>query len=302
MPGQVEVVEPGPLTTIQDLGRVGHAALGVPTSGAVDRMSHNRANRLVGNDRTAATLEATFGGLALRALSPLWAAVTGAQAQVSVDGVPRAGESRFFLAAGQLLRVGVPTTGIRSYVAFRGGIAVPQTLGSRSTDTLAGLGPAPLAAGQVLPVGSDVGDFPTADHVPVPAPTHGPLSLPAMLGPRDDWFTDASIGVLRTGPWTVNAASNRIGVRLDGPTLERRVRREMPSEGVPVGAIQVPPSGPIVFLDDHPVTGGYPVIGVVSRRGVDQLAQASPGQQVTFDVVSHVELTTTGGRARDHTG
>ncbi len=294
----LEVVETGPFTTVQDLGRHGHARLGVGTSGAVDRVSHDRANRLVGNRRSAATLEVTFGGLVLRALTPTWVAATGAPCVVSVDEVPQGFNSRVLLRPGQVLRLGVPTSGLRTYLAVRGGVGVPEVLGSRATDTLAGLGPDPLVAGQLLPVGVEAGTFPSTDHVPVGLPVDGPVRVDIVLGPRDDWFTREAVQILRTGPWRVSAATNRIGVRLDGPLLQRAVERELPSEGVPVGAVQVPPSGPIVFLDDHPVTGGYPVIGVVSRPGVDRIAQARPGQPIVFDVVPALERTATRAQPR----
>lgn len=280
----LKVVAAGPLTTVQDLGRPGYASMGVGVSGAVDRTSHNRANRLVGNLPGAATLELTFGGFSAVATSQLWVAVTGANAEVRVDHTVHPIDTLLAVRPGQRIQIGMPSTGVRTYLGVRGGIDVPAILGSRSTDSLSQLGPDPVSDGDGLAVGNQHAAFPLIDHIPTrksPA-TVAPVLLDFLPGPRDDWFTPAARALLCTTTWTVNAASNRVGVRLDGPSLERTVTKELPSEGVALGSVQVPPSGPIVFLDDHPVTGGYPVIGVVTRECLDRLAQARAGQDVRF--------------------
>lgn len=274
----------GPLTTVQDLGRRGYASMGVGVSGAVDRTSHHRANRLVGNRPTAATLELTFGGFRAVATSQLWVAVTGASVDVQVEDTTHPIDTLLAVQPGECLRIGTPRAGIRTYLAVRGGIDVPEVLGSRSTDSLSGLGPAAISDGDRLAVGHQQAAFPVLDHIPTgrtPA-TAATVQLDFLPGPRDDWFTPAAQVLLCATTWTVNAASNRVGVRLNGPSLERAVTRELPSEGVALGSVQVPPSGPIVFLDDHPVTGGYPVIGVVTRDCLDRLAQTMAGDDVTF--------------------
>jgi len=256
--------------------------LGVSGSGALDRRSSGLANRLVGNARSAAVLETTLGGLALRAEAGLYVAVTGAHVPISVDGSARGMNSAFRLREGQLLELGDADTGLRSYVAVRGGFALPPVLGSRARDVMSGLGPEPLRAGDLLPVGDEHGDFPPIDCAPVARRGAEEVVVDYVLGPRDDWFHPEAIRLLGGSRWTVDVASNRIGVRLHGPTLARAVTGELPSEGMPLGAIQVPPAGPIVFLNDHPVTGGYPVIGVVRRAHLDDLAQLRPGQTVRF--------------------
>jgi biotin-dependent carboxylase-like uncharacterized protein len=280
--GEFEVVRAGALTTVQDLGRFGHAHLGVPRGGALDLPAHRLANLLVGNPADAATLETTVTGVAVRARTELTAAVTGAPAPVRVDGVPAAWGGPVRVPAGCVLEVGHAEVGVRGYVAFAGGIAVPPVLGSRCTDLLSGLGPAPLKDGDVLPVGVPSGPAVRMDGPPCPGPVHE-LVLPLVLGPRDDWFAPGAVRTLARGRYRVAPASNRIGLRLEGPALERLVEGELPSEGMVLGAVQVPPDGrPVVFLADHPTTGGYPVIGVVPREPLDAAAQAVPGTPVRF--------------------
>ncbi|MGW0828553.1 5-oxoprolinase subunit C family protein [Streptomyces sp. NPDC002845] len=280
--GKLEVVQAGALTTIQDLGRFGHAGLGVPRSGALDQPAHRLANRLVGNPADAATLETTLTGVAVRTTQAVIVAVTGAPAAVRVNGRPAAWASPVHLPAGAVLEVGAATSGLRSYVALSGGIAVPPVLGSRSTDLLSGLGPAPLRDGDTLPLGEVTGSPLHTDTVVWQGPPQE-LVLPVLLGPRDDWFADSSVSTLATARFRVSSHSNRIALRMDGPALDRTVQGEMPSEGMVVGAIQVPPDGkPVVFLADCPTTGGYPVIGVVPENRLPAAAQAVPGLTVRF--------------------
>ncbi|MGW3245660.1 5-oxoprolinase subunit C family protein [Streptomyces sp. NPDC001070] len=280
--GRLEVVRAGALTTVQDLGRYGHAALGVARSGALDQPAHRLANRMVGNPVAAATLETTLTGVTVRVTRPAVAAVTGAPAPVLLDGRPAPWGTPVRLAAGAVLEVGPATRGVRSYLAIGGGVAVPPVLGSRSTDLLSGLGPAPLKDGDVLPLGPRPALPVHADLAPHAGPP-GELVLPLRLGPRDDWFTAAAVRTLAAGRFSVSDRSNRIALRMRGPALERSVHRELPSEGMVVGAVQVPPDGrPVVFLADSPTTGGYPVIGVVPERGLAAAAQAVPGLPVRF--------------------
>ncbi|MEV7547877.1 biotin-dependent carboxyltransferase family protein, partial [Streptomyces sp. NPDC089915] len=260
------VVRAGALSSVQDLGRPGYAHLGVPRSGALDTASHALANRLVGNPAGAATLETTLDGVRLRALAPVTVAVTGAPCAVRVSGRPAAWGAPVWLAAGAELDVGRAETGLRSYVAVRGGFAAPAVLGSRSTDLLSGLGPPVLADGTVLDVGTPGPDpVAGADALRAAGPPVAELVLPLRLGPRADWFTGGSVAALLSAGYRVSPASNRIGLRTEGgPALARARGGELPSEGMVLGAVQVPPDGmPVVFLADHPVTGGYPVVGVV---------------------------------------
>lgn len=276
-PRTLTVVRPGPLCTVQDSGRVGLAALGIGRSGAADRASYQLANRLLGNAPGAATLEVTFGGLTLRADSHLTLAVTGAPC----PGV--AHNAVVELAGGSTLQLAPPTSGLRTYVGVRGGIDVPEVLGSRSTDILAGLGPDALAAGDVLAVGPPPPEPPVVDVAPRPDPEPGDVAVGLAPGPRRDWFSDETWASLLHEGYAVTDESNRVGIRLEGPALERTRSGELPSEGLARGALQVPPSGkPVLFLADHPVTGGYPVIAYVHDADVDRCAQVRPGQTICF--------------------
>ncbi|MEV5510586.1 biotin-dependent carboxyltransferase family protein [Streptomyces orinoci] len=277
------VVRAGALTTVQDLGRTGYAHLGVPRGGALDQRAHRLANRLVGNPEEAATLETTLTGCAVRAGRAVVAAVTGAPCPVTVDGRPAAWGRALRIPAGAVLELGTAVYGVRSYLAVAGGVAVPPVLGSRSTDVLSGTGPAPLAEGARLPLGTPPPAPPVAvDAVPHPGPVRE-LVLPLVPGPRDDWFAPEALRALAAGGFRVSAAGNRIGLRTEGPALERVREGELPSEGMVLGAVQVPPDGrPVLFLADHPTTGGYPVIGVVPARCLDSAAQTRPGTRVRF--------------------
>lgn len=288
----VEVLATGPLTTVQDLGRPGHAHLGVGRSGAADRGAFRLANRLVGNPESAAALEVTFGGLRVRAHGDLLVALTGAPCPAVVTGP--GGRTREIghrsverLPGGATLRLGTPARGLRTYLAVRGGLDVPRVLGSRSTDVLAGLGPARPEPGMLLPVGAPPAAFPAADLAPVAELPAGDLVLDVLAGPRDDWFVPSALGALCGEPYEVTVESDRVGMRLRGPRLDRARDGELPPEGMVPGALQVPPSGqPTLFLADHPVTGGYPVIAVVRSRHVDRAAQARPGQRIRFRLAS----------------
>ncbi|MGW3956892.1 5-oxoprolinase subunit C family protein [Streptomyces sp. NPDC004752] len=280
--GKMEIIRAGALTTVQDLGRFGHAAVGVPRSGALDQSAHWLSNHLVGNPADAATLETTLTGVAVRADQPAVVAVTGAPASVQVDGKPAAWAAPVYVPAGAVLEVGPAASGLRSYVAVAGGFAVPQVLGSRSTDLLSGLGPAPLRDGDILPVDEAAGRPLHSDTTIWEAPPQE-LVLPILLGPRDDWFTAAGLETFSGTGFLVSSKSNRIALRTNGPALERAVHEEMASEGMVVGAVQVPPDGrPVIFLADCPTTGGYPVIGVVPERSLSAAAQARPGLPVRF--------------------
>ncbi|GAB2470845.1 urea amidolyase family protein [Promicromonospora xylanilytica] len=318
--GGVVVVGAGVQALVQDLGRPGSEGAGVSASGALDRPSLRAANRAVGNRSGAAAVE-SVGGLRLRAHGPQVLAVTGAVGDIVVrpaaaaeqaerdaaeparpDRRPRQGEP-FALDDGDELRLAPAARGVRAYVAVRGGIDVPPVLGSRATDVLAGLGPDPLRTGDLLPVGVPERGVPAAEPLVDPGhpgaasasgslPAAGEVTvLPIVLGPRDDWFDTAAIDRLTSQDWLVTPRSNRIGLRLDGAPLARipeRAGAELPSEGCVTGAIQVPPDGlPVLFLADHPLTGGYPVIGAVTADHVPLAGQLPAGARVRFTIQHH---------------
>jgi biotin-dependent carboxylase-like uncharacterized protein len=287
LPHQLVVLRAGPLTTVQDLGRGGWAHLGVPTSGAADRASLRLANRLVGNAESTAALEVTVGGLEVSASAALTIAVTGATCPVSIAGVPSPSRAVLPLPAGATLRLGPAVAGVRAYLAVRGGIDVPPVLGSRSTDTLSGLGPAVLKDGDVLSIGAEVAGWPVLSIAPGAEPAAGTVRLGVLRGPRDGLLAAGGLDLLRRTTWRVSASSDRVGLRLSGPPLPVAASGRMASEGVVRGAIQVPPGGqPVLFLADHPVTGGYPVVVVLADAEVDRAGQLRPGQGLRFDLLA----------------
>lgn len=267
MTGSLRILEAGWSTTIQDLGRHGFAHLGVATAGAVDAGDHGLANRLVGNDERAATIE-TAGGLVIEAIGAIVAATSG-------DG------NRHTLRPGDRLRVDTPDDAMWSYLAVRGGIAVEPVLGSRSRDTMSGLGPPAIAPGGELRVGDDPQTAIAADLAPVRQRSRRVRLWP---GPRVDWFAgglDALVG----REWTVGSDVSRVGVRLSPGAFEptSAMPDHMASEGLVVGAIQITPAGePIVMLANHPTTGGYPVIAVVDPDDLAAIAQSRPGTTLRF--------------------
>lgn len=271
----LHVVAPGLSATVQDLGRPGLARYGVPPSGAADRAAHLRANALAGNTPEAATLEIVAPGFACRADRDLVVAFTGAPAAALVDGGPHPHDSAFVLHAGQALTLGAPEWGLRTYLAVRGGLAVPAVLGSRATDQLTGLGPPPVAAGATLPIGDDLAPEPWRAPAPTPRPRL-PLEVPVLTTAGLDWLRGDPLD--RRTQFRVGSGSGRTALRLDGEPWIRARGDEFGVQGLVRGAVQVPPDGrPIVFLADHPVTGGYPVVGVVAATHLDRLAQLRPG-------------------------
>lgn len=278
MSAALTVLATGPLTTVQDGGRPGKAALGIGRSGAADRRAYGLANRLVGNDPGAAVLEVTMGGLSLRAEHRVTVVTTGARCSGTAPH-----NAPYAVEADGRVALGAPAAGLRTYVAVRGGIDVAAVLGSRSTDTLADLGPGVVSSGDVLPIGDSVSAMPGIDVAPVKEPENGEVLLRLLPGPRLDWFDQDAWSDLTSHPFVVSSHSNRIGLQLEGFTSRRVRSGELPSEGLVRGAVQIPPSGAaVLFLADHPVTGGYPVVGYVDDDDVDLCAQLRPGQALRF--------------------
>ena len=276
------VVAAGTQTLMQDAGRPGFGSSGVGRSGAFDRAAHRQANLLVGNPADAPALEVLMGGLKLKSTREHVLAVTGAVGSILVDDHPVEHGRSFVVAPDQNIRLDTFDVGLRAYLAVGGEFIADEVLGSCSTDTLSGLGPVPLDAGTTLLCGFPSG--PPPDGLDVPALiASGTTSVNVVLGPRDDWFTEAAVAHLLASAWTVSPTSNRIGIRLDGPALERSSHGELPSEPCMFGSIQVTSAGlPVVLGPDHPVTGGYPVIAVVADRHLDRLAQLRPGETQRF--------------------
>src|SRR5690349_9202489 len=277
----LEILRTGPLAMVQDLGRVGLAHLGVTRSGAADRRSHTLANRLVANPDDRATVEVTLGGFSVRVCGGATdIAVTGPDTDPAVNGKPFGTNSIQHVRDGDIISLGSPYSGMRSYLGVRGGIDVSPILGSRSYDVMSAIGPRPLRAGDVLPVGSHTDGYPELEQAPVATIEGQLLDLRVIPGPRADWFVDPD--ALVHNVWVASDRSDRVGMRLTGtPMRYRWPDRQLPSEGATRGAIQVPPNGlPVILGPDHPVTGGYPVAGVIVQPDIDKVAQIRPGQTV----------------------
>lgn len=287
----LEVLSTGLPALVQDLGRPSLAGQGISQSGAADRGSLKAANRLVGNRPDAPALELAPTDCRFKALKRAVIALTGAAERIEIS--PETGAKRVFAAnrsvaleSGDVVRIPAPQRGMRSYLALRGGLDVPMVLGSAASDTLAQLGPQPVVAGARLCAGPEpreaVADAP---HLPATVlPAAGEVvALEVVLGPRTDWFTDAALADFLGQDWEVTALASRVGLRLAGPELTRATGGELPSEGTLRGAIQVPANGqPVLFLADHPLTGGYPVIANVVSRDLDLAGQIPPGARIRF--------------------
>jgi KipI family sensor histidine kinase inhibitor len=302
------VLATGLQTTWQDDGRAGKAALGLSESGSMDKNAQHTANRIVGNPSQSPCLEITQGGFRARANEDVVISVTGAPCPLTLktaDGERFSveGYRPLNLAAGDEIHVGTPTHGLRSYLAVRSGFVVEQILGSTARDSLAQLGPQPICVGDILQTGAHqhchavlLDELPPSG-LPAVGET---VTLDIIAGPRTDWFTTQALDQLTAQSWQVTPQSNRIGLRLAGEQrLERRLHQELPSEGTCSGSIQVPASGqPVLFLHDHPLTGGYPVIAAVAEYHLDLAGQIPPGAFIRFNIIQpFTELT--GSEASD---
>ncbi|MDP3340969.1 urea amidolyase family protein [Frigidibacter sp.] len=274
----------------QDAGRPGLAGQGVSASGAADRGALAAANRAVGNPAGAPCLEITLGGVELLAEAPATLALAGAPAALRLT--PANGEPtspgfgiRFTVQPGDRLWISPPRAGLRNYLAAKGGFAVTPVLGSAATDTLSGIGPAPVLKGVGIAIGSLTGESPPPAQPGFAPPAPGDtVTLDILPGPRSDWFTPEALALLTAQCWEVTPQSSRVGIRLAGAEpLTRRDTHELPSEGMMPGALQVPHGGqPVLFLADHPLTGGYPVIAVLADHHLDLAGQLPPGARLRF--------------------
>ncbi|TCM60664.1 allophanate hydrolase [Acinetobacter calcoaceticus] len=277
---------------MQDQGRLNQTALGVGTAGAMDQAALHSANRIVGNAIGCAAIEILNGGFAAQILQPAIIAITGAHAEIRVQYATGQvatfeGYQAIALDQGDELQIKRPSAGLRNYIALRGGFALQAVLNSYSYDSLAQLGPAPLQLGdQLYPAQAKSGSI-QVDQVPLrKLPQVGDcVVLDIVMGPRDDWFDAESLDRLCSQSWLVTQDSNRVGLRLQGAEpLTRRISHELESEGTCTGALQIPPSGqPVLFMNDHPLTGGYPVIAAVAPHHWDLVAQIPAGCQIKFN-------------------
>jgi len=288
--GHLIVQDPGPLTTVQDLGRPGHLRVGIPGSGPMDRWAFVVANRLVGNPDGAAALECTLIGPRLEFTDDRVVAVTGAPMDASLAGGAAPAWRSLAVRAGDVLRLGPARAGVRAYLAVSGGIETPPALGSRSTyvrGALGGVDGRSLKKGDRLPLGPPTPARPArlrADAVP---DYGGEPRIRAVLGPQDDRFTARGIEAFFTGPYEMLPQSDRMGARFRGPAIEHVRGHDIVSDGIPLGGVQVVGDGqPIVLLVDRQSTGGYTKIATVCSFDIGRLAQVKPGQRVRFARVS----------------
>lgn len=291
----IRVIQTGPQALLQDHGRFGLAGTGVAPSGVFDRMSAVRANHALGNEPYAPVIEILMGSFEFEALADAHIILTGMGAPYTItssDGSERMGYSNEIvdIEAGERVFIKMARTGLRGYLGVRGGFAAEPVLGSCSTDIMSKIGPAPLAAGDEVAFGNAIAElawWPMLRNIPTLWSETRVHTLSVVRGPRSDWFTEESLDDFFKQTFTVNEKSNRIGVRLDAERpLQRSNTGELPSEGMVRGSIQVPPDGnPVLFGPDYPVTGGYPVIGVLTRRSSDHSAQLAPGDSIRFTAV-----------------
>jgi len=280
----LRVLSPGPLCTLQDLGREGYQHQGVPVSGAMDATACEIANRLLGNPPDAAAIEITAGGAVFEALAPCVVAITGADLGAMLNGHPLPLWTSLFVRAGQRIEFeGRRASGARAYLALAGGIEAPIVLGSRSTclpGGFGGLAGRALHEGDVICAGrSEHDDARIAGRAWPSPPDYAPL-VRLLPGPQANWF---DMEALTAQPWRVSATSNRIGLRLEGQPLGQHTTRDVASFGVFTGVIQVPPDGqPILLMADAQPTGGYPVVAVAIRADLHRAAQLLPGDAFRF--------------------
>jgi biotin-dependent carboxylase-like uncharacterized protein len=282
----ISIVTAGLFTTVQDAGRWGFQAYGMPVAGAMDRYAYNLANILAGNRPGAAALEMTVTGDTLRFEKPAYIAVCGADMRPTLDGVPIAPWSALFVPAGGTVSFGYAVNGCRAYLAVRGGLDVPVVLGSRSTYTRAAVGGLEgrrLKAGDTLAVGA--ADL--SDTRPLTLPDEfkpaagGDITIRVLPGPQDGHFTAAGLETLFSSVYAITDEADRMGYRLDGPRVEHVGKADIVSDALPLGAVQVPGHGmPIIMMADRQTTGGYTKIGTVIGPDLAILAQAKPGDTV----------------------
>lgn len=298
----LQVLKPGALSQLQDLGRHGWQRFGVVVGGAMDAWSHRCANLLLGHGDDAATLEITLLGPSLRLTQPLVVALCGADLSAHIGGVPIPLNRALVVRAGAQLDFGPRIAGVRAYLAVRGGFAVPPVMGSRSTYARAGIGGLhgrALQKGDVLPVTKAAA--PTAaelawlgrrDFCPLQPGKVAPVLAPRerlriVCGQQWDWFTEAARAAFIESEYRISPQSDRMGIRLSGPVLQRREPFEMISEAVAFGTVQVPPDGqPIVLMADRQTTGGYPKIASIASVDLPLLAQCMPGDGLRFTPIA----------------
>lgn len=300
----LEVQDPGLLTTVQDLGREGFGPMGVSPSGAADAVSLRLGNRLVGNAEGAAELEMTLVGGAFRFTQGAVIALSGSDFGASLDGAPVGLWESVQVQPGALLRLGATRSGARCYLCVQGGIAVEPLLGSASTHLLSGLGGfdgRPLRRGDVLHLGPAGEPFrKRRADVKTLQPFSPRKVLRVTAGPQSGWFPELSQRAFYAGAYRVAEESNRMGLRLEGAPIAVESGREMLTEGVPLGAVQVPAGGqPIILFVEQQTTGGYPKIANVISADLHSVGQLRPRDEIRFE---RIEFETAQSLLREQEG
>jgi antagonist of KipI len=299
MTALLTIVAPGLHTTVQDLGRWGHQSRGVSVSGAMDPYSHRLANALVGNERSAATLEITLSGPEIEFEDDRIVAIAGATFAAALDGHVMPHETPFRVRKHAHLRVEARVSGARAYIAVSGGIDVPRVLGSRSTHAASGMGGyrgRSLERGDRVPLGANPS---SARSRPVPASrrpglevagSDGVSTVRVLPGPHADRFAAGALEVLQAQPYVVSSQANRMGYRLEGPVLTHSRGADLISQATAPGALQVPGAGqPVLLMADRPTTGGYPCLATVISADIPIAAQVAPGERLRFEVCAPAE-------------
>jgi antagonist of KipI len=284
----LRVIQPGMLTTIQDRGRWGLQALGVPVAGPMDPFAHRAANAIVGNGASAATFEVTLIGPELEFEDERVVAVTGAVFHMTIDGRPAPHATAFVVSAGERLRFGSRVRGARAYIGISGGVAVEPVLRSRATHLISrtgGLGGRQLKAGDHVPLGvrasfRGVSSRPFERPTPLP---EGHATIRVLAGPQTEYFADDALDALQSAPYVVGGKSDRMGYRLEGPVLRHARGADIISDATPLGVLQVPASGqPILLMADRQTTGGYPKLATVITADIGTAGQLAPGDTMAF--------------------
>jgi antagonist of KipI len=293
MTAALHILKPGLLTTVQDLGRYGHQASGVPVAGPMDTFSHRLANQLAGNDAGAATLEITLIGPDLIVEADTTIAIAGAQFEVTCDDRPVSAGASFTVSRGQRLRFGRILEGARAYLAVAGGVQTMPVLGSRATHLVSHMGGfngRALAAGDRVPIADAARMGPVRKSTGLTLPSNGRALLRVMPGPQADWFQADALKTIAGVSFRISPQSNRMGYRLQGPPLVREREGELISEPLGIGAIQVPAAGePILLMADRQTAGGYPKIGYVITADLPLAGQLAPGDFIEFHLCSQQE-------------
>lgn len=293
----IKIINGGLMTTVQDKGRFGYQASGMQVSGVMDRYSAIIANALAGNDADAALLETTFIGPEIEAQERLLVAVTGGQPIISIDGRDAAPYRTHVLQPGQRLKVAGMKSGIRAYIAIAGGIDVPVVMGSRSTNLklkIGGCSGRKLNAGDILPVGKAseqaknvMEGNASARSISIQQDASSVKTIRIVLGPQNNYFSQETLDALEQAEYSITNESDRMGYRLSGPAIEKTITKDLITDGIVFGSIQIPPNGqPIIMMADHQTTGGYPKVGTVISADLSVLAQCTPGTKLRFKIVS----------------